>query len=190
MTPIQDLTPIQELTHEHDIVKYALQILGKVCDRVETGDKPNSEHITKLFEFLTEFVDNCHHAKEEELLFPAMEQAAGARVKPMIAQMLAEHQTGRAQIAGMKQAFAQYQAGRTEALSDFVQNARGYINLLHSHIQKEDTILYVTADQVLSPQQQQDLSEGFETIETERTGPGKHEEYHQLIHQWQQIYVK
>jgi hemerythrin-like domain-containing protein len=184
------MTPTQDLKHEHDIVKHALQIMDKLCDRVETGEKPNVEHITKLLEFLREFVDKCHHAKEEELLFPTMEHAAGQQVKPMITQMLAEHETGRAHISGMKQAFADYKAGQPQAVSALIENARGYIMLLNSHIVKEDTILYEVADQILSPQQQQELAEGFETIEAERTGPGKHEEYHQLIHYLEQIYVK
>lgn len=71
------MNPTQDLTHEHEIVKHALKILDKLCARVEAGEKPNTEHIAQILEFITEFVDKCHHAKEEELLFPAMEQAGG-----------------------------------------------------------------------------------------------------------------
>ena len=184
------MNPMQDLKHEHEIVKHALQIMDKICSRIEGGEPPNGEHLAKLLEFLTEFVDKCHHAKEEELLFPAMEQAAAAQVKPMITQMLAEHQTGRAHINGMKEAFAHYQSGRADALREFIQPSRDYINLLNSHILKEDSILYNTADQVLSPQQQQELAAGFETVEVERTGPGKHEEYHQMIHHLEHVYAR
>lgn len=183
------MNPTRDLKHEHEIVKHALRIMGKICDRVESGEPPNGEHLAQLLEFLTEFVDKCHHAKEEELLFPAMERAAAAQAKPMIAQMLAEHQTGRAHIRSMKEAFAHYQAGRADALHEFIQPSRDYINLLNSHILKEDNMLYQVADQVLSPQQQQELEEGFEQVEVERTGPGKHEEYHQMIHHLERVYA-
>jgi hemerythrin-like domain-containing protein len=182
------MTPTQDLKYEHEIVKHALKILGNLGDKVEAGDKPNTEHLTKILEFITEFVDKCHHGKEEDLLFPVMERARGAQVKPMISQMLLEHQQGRAFVKNMKQALADYQAGQTQAMARFIENARGYIGLLTSHIMKEDTILYGVADQSLTPKQQADLMEGFEKTELERTGPGKHAEYHQLIHQLAEIY--
>ena len=183
------MNPTQDLTHEHEIVKQALKILDQLCDRVETGEKPNTEHLTQIFEFLTVFVDTCHHGKEEELLFPAMEQIGGAQVKPMLTQMLSEHQTGRTFVKKMKQAFADYNAGQAKAISALIENARGYITLLNNHIIKEDTILYVVADQLLTPVQQKDVMEGFKKIEQERIGAGKHAEFHQFIHQLENIYL-
>lgn len=184
------MNPTQELTHEHAIVNQALKILAHLCDRVETGAPPNTAHIAQLLEFITEFVDRCHHAKEEELLFPAMEQAGGAQIKPMVAQMLAEHDTGRSFGRKLKQAFADYAAGQAHALPALVDNARRYIRILEPHIVKEDTILYVVAEQVLAQAQQTALTAGFAKIEAERAGPGKHEEFHQLIHQLAKVYVK
>jgi len=116
-----------------------------------------------------------------------MQQAAGAQVKPMITQMLSEHENGRALIGGLKQAFAGYNAGQAHAAAALIEHACGYITLLNSHIVKEDTILYAAADQSLTQAQQAELGAGFEKIE-ERTGPGKHEEYHQLIHRLEQVY--
>jgi hemerythrin-like domain-containing protein len=182
------MQPTQDLQHEHEVVKHALHLIGKLSDRVEAGEPLNTEHFAQLLEFLSEFVDQCHHAKEEELLFPAMERAAGAQVEPMIAQMLREHEQGRAYLKGLKHAFAAYQSGQQQAVPALVENARGYLKLLQDHITKEDTILYLVANQNLTPAQQAELSEGFEKIETERTGPGKHEAYHQMIHQLEHIY--
>lgn len=108
----------------------------------------------------------------------------------MISQMLYEHETGRSFVRNLKQAFADYTAGQEQAVAALIENARGYIQLLDPHIVKEDTILYTVADQVLTQQQQKEMMEGFEKIEAERTGPGKHEEFHQLIHRLENIYVK
>ncbi len=181
------MTPTEELKHEHEIVQHALRILGKLSDRVDAGDTPNTDHLALLLDFLAEFVDKCHHFKEEDQLFPLMQRASGEQVKPMIMQMLTEHESGRMFVKGMKQAFDDYTAGETQALSALIEQARGYITLLNDHIVKEDTILYAAADQSLTQAQQTALEAGFEEIE-ERTGAGKHEEYHELIHRLEQVY--
>jgi hypothetical protein len=50
-------------------------------NRARTTGRSRSSHDRRrghqLLEFFTVFVDKCHHGKEEELLFPAMEQAGG-----------------------------------------------------------------------------------------------------------------
>ncbi len=184
------MNPTQELVHEHEIVTHALTILEQISAKLDAGDALNVEHLSRLFEFLTEFVDKCHHGKEEDVLFPMMVQTGAPPAKPMTAQMLSEHQTGRAFIANMKQAFAQYQTGASEAGRDISKNAKGYIELLRAHITKEDTILYPFAETLLTAAQQAELIAGFERIEIERTGPGKHEEYHQMIHDLESVYAR
>jgi len=184
------MNPTQELVHEHEIVKHALTILEQISAKLDAGGTLNVEHLSRLLEFLTEFVDKCHHGKEEDVLFPMMVQTGAPPAKPMTSQMLSEHQTGRTFIKNMKQAFTQYQAGAADAGRDISKNANGYIELLRTHITKEDTILYPFAEKLLTAAQQTELVEEFERIEIERTGPGKHEEYHQMIHELGSLYVK
>jgi len=56
-----------------------------------------------------------------------------------------------------------------------------YKELLEQHIEKENGILFMVADRALSSGRQDELFEGFETIERERIGVGKHEEFHALM---------
>ena len=46
---------------------------------------------------------------------------------------------------------------------------------------KEDTVLFPMADSRLSQKKQKELLQGFEDIERERIGSGKHEEFHRLL---------
>jgi hemerythrin-like domain-containing protein len=62
-----------------------------------------------------------------------------------------------------------------------MQNAHGYVSLMRDHIEKENNVLYVMADSRLSEKRQDELFEGFEKIEEERIGIGKHEEFHGLL---------
>ena len=79
--------------------------------------------------------------------------------------------------------------GDTSSSQDIMQNARGYISLLKDHIEMENNVLFVAADNRLSKQKQDELFEGFEKIEADRIGIGKHEEFHGLLKNLSQIYL-
>ena len=178
----------QQLRNEHEGVKVMLIILEQVCRQLEADRNLNEEHFDGILEFLKVFVDKCHHGKEEELLFPAL-VAAGIPEKGPIAVMLKEHEMGRAHVGAMSQAYDEFTAGDRSSSRQIMQEAHGYISLLRSHIDKENNILFVMADSHLSEQKQKELFEGFEKIEEDRIGLGKHEEFHDLIHKLSRIYL-
>lgn len=183
------MKPTEQLKAEHEGIKIMLKILDKICVSLEAGRKLNIEHFDKILDFLKIFVDKCHHGKEEDLLFPAMEEAGVPREGGPIGVMLMEHNQGRSYIKGMSQAFDTYKKGDTKVLSAIVENGKSYITLLIQHIDKEDNILFPMADKVLTKNKQEELVEEFEKLEVERIGLGKHEEFHKLLHQLKEIYL-
>ncbi|MEW5902069.1 MAG: hemerythrin domain-containing protein, partial [Acidobacteriota bacterium] len=142
-----------------------------------------------IAEFLTIFADKCHHGKEEDLLFPAMEAAGIPREGGPIGVMLAEHVQGRNIIKRLTAAVEGCQAQRSGAAAEFAAAARDYAQLLSQHIQKEDHVLYPMAEGRFSPEKDAELVEAFEDLERERIGPGKHEEFHALLHRLQSTYL-
>ena len=177
-----------QLRDEHGGIKVMLDVMERVCDTLKTTGGIDTEHFDGILEFLKVFVDKCHHGKEEELLFPAL-VAAGIPEKGPIAVMLKEHEMGRAHVGAMSQAYREFTAGDRSSSRQIMQEAHGYISLLRSHIDKENNILFVMADSHLSEQKQKELFEGFEKIEEDRIGLGKHEEFHDLIHKLSRIYL-
>ncbi len=169
------MNPIEELKTEHRAVEEALRILEGICRRSEAERRIAAPDAERVLEFLAVFVDTCHHGKEEELLFPALEREGVPRDGGPIGVMLAEHDAGRAHIAGMRRALAQ------AAPAEFVQHARAYADLLRQHIFKEDNVLFRIAAQRLSPELEAELREGFDRIEAEKVGPGRHEAFHRML---------
>jgi hemerythrin-like domain-containing protein len=178
----------QQLRDEHEGVKIMLSILEQVCQQLEAAGSLNKEHFEGILEFLKVFVDKCHHGKEEELLFPAL-VAVGVPEDGPIAVMLQEHEMGRNYIRAMSDAYATYIEGNKSSYKSIRQNALAYISLLRNHIEKENTVLFVLADSHLSEGRQAELFEGFERIEVERIGLGKHEEFHGLLKKLSGIYL-
>lgn len=178
------------LKTEHEAIKLMLSILGSICDKLESGQEVNPQHLEQIMEFIRVFSDKCHHGKEENLLFPAMEQAGVPREGGPVAVMLVEHSQGREYVKGMNEAVARYKAGDRAAASRFAENARNYIELLTQHIDKENNILYMIADMHLSRAKQEELVVKFEEFEVEQIGPGKHEEFHELLYHLQGVYLE
>jgi len=183
------MKPTDQLKSEHEGIKLMLEILSVVCAKLKSGQDLNQEHFTKMLEFLKVFVDKCHHGKEEDLLFPAMEEAGVLKEDGPIGVMLMEHNQGRGYIKGMSEAFDRFKKEDRNASAKIVENGESYIALLTQHIYKENNVLFPMADKVSSKTIQDDLEEEFEKLEVERIGLGKHEEFHKLLHQLKEIYL-
>jgi hemerythrin-like domain-containing protein len=98
-----------------------------------------------------------------------------------IAVMLHEHEQGRALVRQMKSASEGYAEGQNDAASLWAQSALGYVTLLRSHIEKENNILFVMAERVLSESEQEELARKFESVEAAKMGEGTHERLHLLM---------
>ncbi len=184
------MTSTDQLKEEHQGILLMLKILEKVCEKLESGEKVDPDHLARIVEFFRIFADKCHHGKEEDLLFPEMEKSGVAKERGPIGVMLVEHDQGRAYVRGMGEASARYKKGDPSASAEFAKNARDYIALLTQHINKENNILFPMGDRVLSGEKQRELVEAFESLEREKIGAGTHEEFHKLLHHLQEVYLK
>jgi hemerythrin-like domain-containing protein len=185
------MQPIKDLKMEHDAVQMTLRILDKICQQIEkSGEIIDFQHLDQLLEFFKVFVDKCHHGKEEELLFPALENVGVSNRGGPIEVLLHEHQQGREYVQAMNAALAQYTKGDRTVVNEFVKTAKGYINLLNQHIDKENGVLFPLAETHLSKQEQAKLWDGFELIETQKIGVGKHDEFHKMLDELESVYLK
>ncbi len=178
------MRPTEQLKEEHKAIKLMLKVLEAVCTRLENKEVIPEGHFEKIIEFIKVFANKCHHGKEEDLLFPALEEAGIPKEGGPIGVMLMEHDTGRSYVKGMSESIV------SKDFNKFIENSRGYIELLNQHIDKEDNILYMMADMHLSSSKQEELLKQFERVERERISAGKHEEFHELIHHLKEVYLE
>jgi hemerythrin-like domain-containing protein len=183
------MTPTEELKAEHQAIMRMLRTLTQIAGRLEAGQRVDPQHLVQIVEFLQVFADRCHHGKEEDLLFARMQEAGIPKEGGPIGVMLAEHTVGRGHVRALSEAVASYRAGDPAAAARIAEHARGYAALLTQHIAKEDHVLYPMADRVLAAEVQAALAEGFEAIERERVGPGRHEAFHHLLDELERVYA-
>jgi len=177
------MNPTDTLKHEHQIVLAVLDGAQREAQNIERTGTVDTEKVARMLDFFKNFVDKCHHSKEERQLFPRLEERGIAHEGGPIACMLHEHTLGRDEIANITAALAKYKQGHTEAGNALAKSLLAYVELLREHIDKEDNILFTMADRVLTPEDKAELAEAFDKIESEEIGEGVHEQYHQFAHE-------
>lgn len=178
---------IEVLMHEHRLIEQGLKVLENIAYRLERGEDIPSDKLSALLDFFRVFADQCHHGKEEGMLFPELEKKGIPKEGGPIEVMLIEHEEGRSFQKQMREAAVNLE--ELEAKRKLVQAARGYIELLRQHIWKEDNVLFKMAEQVLSETEDEQLTKLFERQEIEEIGEGVHERYHQLVHELEAEFV-
>jgi hemerythrin-like domain-containing protein len=154
----------QLLMEEHEIILRGLGVLEVLAAKAVRGEPVPSRAVDTLLTFLGEFADAHHHGKEEEILFPALEEAGFPRDAGPVGVMLREHTEGRDLITALRAA-APNAAGDTAARARFAGAARAYIALLSGHIDKENRILFPMAEQAIGRDGHRRVDERFEAFE-------------------------
>jgi len=174
--------PIATLRHEHDIILLVLRGVERGAGSLAATLDADPDWLDTIVDLVRNFADRCHHGKEERHLFPRLEQRGVPKEGGPIGVMLREHERGRAFIRAVADAAAGARARETEAFAAASENLLGYVELLRSHIAKENDVLFPMADRVLTEADQRELAEAFERVEAEEMGEGVHERYHELAH--------
>ena len=150
--------PTTILSGEHKNILLAINRILKECGNIDSGGELDENFFIKVIDFIRNYADNFHHAKEEDILFVELNKEGVLEHCNPIGQMLHEHDLGRGFVKGLNEAVEK--GNKIEA----VKNARGYCELLQEHIFKEDNILYPMADEALKESAQKEISEKFAKI--------------------------
>jgi len=168
--------PTQILSDEHRVIE---RVLGAV-EKLAKGPVGALEPWKKALEFIRGFADQCHHFKEEKVLFPAMEAHGIPSEGGPVGMMLMEHEEARSYVRAMFAAISLIEAKNEAAKESLLTSAQAYCRLLREHIQKEDEVLFRMADEVISADDQKKLLAAFAQHEAEEMGPGVHEKYSKI----------
>ena len=147
------------LSKEHENI---LKIVDALEFKIEQlNDKSiDISFFKKVIDFIRNYADKFHHAKEEDILFKEFNKCAeeGCVHCNPVEQMLVEHDEGRKNVKLME-------SGLNEKNKDkLIEGATNYIRLIREHIFKEDNILYPMADEVLSEEVKKIMLEKFKEI--------------------------
>ena len=176
-------TPTQILSDEHRIIERVLGAVEKLAKSPVGGLEPWK----MALEFIRGFADQCHHFKEEKVLFPALEAHGIPSEGGPVGMMLMEHEEGRSHVRAMLAALSLIESGNDGAKETLLTSAQAYCRLLREHIQKEDEVLFRMADEVIATDDQKKLMAEFARHEAEEMGAGVHEKYLSIARQLETV---
>jgi hemerythrin-like domain-containing protein len=156
--------PIDELGSEHRVIQKVVDGMRAFADRIADGGDFHIPVLQHLVEFLHVFANECHHIKEELLLFPALEeQGVPGRARPL-GGLLAEHKKGGVLVDELEQACAAFEAKTT------IERLRMLRDLYSPHVWKEDSLLFPLAARDLIETDVDTLRTRFRSVDA-RIGP-------------------
>lgn len=151
--------PIQELVLEHVVIKRVIALLPMLAERLQAGVTPElGLAVGNALEFIREYADRFHHAKEEDILFGLFDSKLDILVV-----MRQEHEVGRGYV---RDARAALERGDAAAV---IGALTAYGALLSEHIRKEDEILYPWMNREVTDTQVGRLFSAFAAVD-ERLG--------------------
>jgi hemerythrin-like domain-containing protein/GNAT superfamily N-acetyltransferase len=169
-----DMEATTTLRTEHNAVLYVLDQLDQAAAAAAAGQAVPREVFSDIEEVFRVFVDRCHHAKEETVLFPLLASTGLPQT------LEAEHAQGRQLAQAYAGMVALYAPGDSTSGTALQRAAAGYAAMLRGHIARETAELLPAIERELAAQDEA-LVEAFEQIETERIGAGTHERLHGMI---------
>lgn len=149
--------PTHILRHEHRIIEQVLRAIEGMCFKLKTGENVPIEALSQALEFVQNFADRFHHMREEEFLFPALEQAGFGREGGALYFLQEEHLIERELLVKLEFAVREYRYGDPDAASQFVEAANQFCRHLVGHMQKEDNLLFRIAEEVISEESKTEL---------------------------------
>jgi hemerythrin-like domain-containing protein len=130
------------------VIEQAMRALEGMCLHLRTGGRVPDVEMTKLFDFIRNFADGFHHAKEEEHLFPVLAQIGIRDEHGPLEFLRAEHATERGLLDVLELAVEAYQHNY-DAGEQFVSAALQYKDHLVGHMRHEEGILFRLAEVLL-----------------------------------------
>lgn len=151
--------PTHLLKHEHRVIEKVMRALDGMCWRLKNDEPVPSDALFQMLDFIQNFTDGTHHAKEEQILFPLLERSGiESDENGPLGFLRREHATERGLAQQLQQTMAEFQAGDQQARNRFAATAWQFRQHLVNHIEQEDAILFCLTEELLDDFDKDDLA--------------------------------
>jgi hemerythrin-like domain-containing protein len=132
------------LRRDHDLIEKVIKAMESTIQLLNDGKQIPKSILLPVIDFSKNFTDVCHHSKEENSLFPALEQAGMPSNMGPIAMMLMDHARSREIGKAMEESANEYlSSGNSTKLINDMQE---YVEHITEHLWKENNRLFMMAE--------------------------------------------
>ncbi len=169
----------QVMKDEHQLILRMIALVEKNTALMGAGKFRNWQFFLDAVDFIRNYADRFHHAKEEDVLFVALVKNGMPEKQSPIEAMHMEHEQGRAFVRNIEEAAQKALDGVSGQIPILAENAKGYAGLLRGHIDKEDNILYPLAERVLPEDVRPEMLSAYQHAEDKT--PELEKKYQEMV---------
>jgi len=178
------MEPNAILREEHEAIEHLLAAVEGMGTRLRREPLPKAD-LDAAMAAITEFADQCHHAKEEKVLFPALAQASPKVGAELARRLTSDHRAFRKLVGDTRALLPRTDTASRQQLS---KNLLTYARLLREHIRIEEEQLLPEVERSLDAGARERIAMEFDRVEEAEVGPGVHERHHEAIHRLAHTY--
>lgn len=178
------------LLEEHRLIERVLCVLENSAAIMTRGGAVSVAVLSSIVGFMRSYADAAHHAKEEDIFFPALAAHGVAPGASAIGAFEAQHEAGRSLVKQMGHALRLIAAGHEEARPIFTQTAYEYIDLLREHILLEDRVFAEYAEDYFSAAEDAALRARMEERDLLRPVPERPDRIERIVNDLEEAMAK
>ena len=133
--------------------------VDQVLDDMQAEGKVDGAFLGSVFDYFEQFVDDCHHPKEDDYLFRLLRQRS-PEAAALLDRLEAEHRDAPANLKGLRDKLARAASGQLP-VADLAEALRGYLAGLKEHVRIEEKEIFPLAAAALTAADWQEIDTAF-----------------------------
>ena len=168
------------ITEEHQNLWRIATTLDMVADEIDGGGKVEAPFFTSVFDYIDQFMDRAHHAKEDEFLFRLLRERS-PEAAAILDRLQAEHRNGPENLRDLRVKLASTAAGGDNNAA-FTAALRNYTQGMRSHVRSEEKDAMPLAREVLTADDWAEIDRAFLDNDDPLFGAKARAEFRELFH--------
>ena len=172
---------LQIISNEHRSMWQVSVVLEELCKQcADPEHKPDAELFEQILDYIEQYIERVHQPKEEAYLYRAVAErtAEGAE---MIEQFRREHAQSPEIVAALRHQLRELMQSFPQGREQFHADLESYIELLRTHIRREESELFPLARKVLTDVDWDGIDAAFADSHNPSFGEESLTEFRQLL---------
>jgi hemerythrin-like domain-containing protein len=176
------MMPIGPLMIEHRLIERMVVVLKQEMHAIGEKNEVHLELIDSGVDFFRTYADQCHHGKEEHILFRDLaKKGLSPEHKKIMDELIQEHIFGRETVGKLFSAKERYGKGDRDALNEIIGFLKALVEFYPVHIEKEDQHFFMPCMGYFSKGERDVMLQQFGEFDKKLI----HEKYRQLVERFE-----
>ena len=159
------MKPTDNLIIEHREISELLNIMSIIADNIKSKDVFYPNDVEEIIDYLIIILDKSHQDKEDEVFYPELIMSGVPNDKAPLSIVNYEHTLAKHYLNEISSCVVNCKIGNDFSGDLLADSLTNYVIVIQNHIQREEEIVFPMANEVLSEEKQNEISQKFEDIE-------------------------